>query len=89
LVPALQDHQSGLEIDQLLAQIQADREPEIEQMQALQQAEVGQAKLLRQYPLLRQLVSRLAPVLGQRIKKSWLMRQQTLRQGFTAVNLKV
>jgi 2-polyprenyl-6-methoxyphenol hydroxylase-like FAD-dependent oxidoreductase len=89
LVPALQDKRSGLEIDRLLAQIQADREPEIEQVQALQQAEFGQAKLLRKYPLLRQLVSRLAPVLGQRIKKSWLIRQQTLRQGFTVVNLKV
>jgi 2-polyprenyl-6-methoxyphenol hydroxylase-like FAD-dependent oxidoreductase len=89
LVPALQKQQKGVEIDRLLAQIQADREPEIEQVQALQEAEVGQAKLLRKYPLLRKLVSRLAPVLGQRIKKSWLIRQQTLRRGFTAVNLKV
>ncbi len=89
LVPALQGNWNGVEIDRLLAQIQADREPEIRQVQALQQAEMGQAQLLRKYPLLRQLVRRLAPVIGQRIKKSWLIRQQTLRQGFTTVNLKV
>ncbi len=89
LVPALQNNLNGIEIDRLLAQIQADREPEIRQIQALQQAEVGQAKLLRKYPLLRQLVSWLAPILGQPIKKSWLIRQQTLRRGFTTVNLKV
>ncbi len=89
LVPALQNNQRGAEIDRLLAQIQADREPEIVQIQALQQAEVGQAKLLRKYPLLRQLVGWLAPILGQPIKKSWLIRQQTLRRGFTTVNLKV
>ena len=89
LVPALQNNLRGVEIDRLLAQIQADREPEILQIQALQQAEVGHAKLLQKYPLLRQLVSCLAPILGQPIKKSWLIRQQTLRRGFTTVNLKV
>ncbi len=89
LVPAFQNDASLATIDELLPRIQADREPEIRQVQALQQAEVGQARLLRNHPLLRQAVSQLAPIIGQRIKKSWLIRQQALRQGFTAVNLKV
>jgi 2-polyprenyl-6-methoxyphenol hydroxylase-like FAD-dependent oxidoreductase len=77
------------EIDAALAQIQADRAPEIRQIQTLQQQEIAQAKLLRSQPILRHLVSRMAPVIGGGIRQSWRDRQRQLRQGLTQVTLLV
>jgi 2-polyprenyl-6-methoxyphenol hydroxylase-like FAD-dependent oxidoreductase len=89
LVPVLQQSQDLSVIDAALAQIQAEREPEIIEIQRLQQAEVGQAKLMHNYPIVRHAVSRLAPIIGSRIRASWLDRQLQLRRGFTQVNLVV
>jgi 2-polyprenyl-6-methoxyphenol hydroxylase-like FAD-dependent oxidoreductase len=89
LVPVLQQPTNLAAIDIALAQIQAEREPEIIEIQRLQQAEVAQAELMHNYPILRHAVSRLAPVLGSRIRKSWLDRQLQLRQGFTQVKVEV
>ncbi|MCY7368401.1 MAG: FAD-dependent monooxygenase [Chamaesiphon sp.] len=89
LLPALQQSPNLAVIDTALAQIQAEREPEIIEIQRLQQAEVAQAELMHNYPILRHAVSRLAPVIGSRIRKSWLDRQLQLRRGFTQVTLKI
>jgi 2-polyprenyl-6-methoxyphenol hydroxylase-like FAD-dependent oxidoreductase len=89
LVPVLQQSPNLAAIDVALAQIQAEREPEIIEIQRLQQAEVAQAELMHNYPILRHTVSRLAPVIGSRIRKSWLDRQLQLRRGFTQVTLNV
>jgi 2-polyprenyl-6-methoxyphenol hydroxylase-like FAD-dependent oxidoreductase len=89
LVPVLQQPPNLAAIDAALAQIQAEREPEIIEIQRLQQAEVGQAELMHNYPIVRHAVSRLAPIIGSRIRSSWLDRQLQLRQGFTQVNLMV
>jgi 2-polyprenyl-6-methoxyphenol hydroxylase-like FAD-dependent oxidoreductase len=89
LVPVLQQPPNLTAIDAALAQIQAEREPEIIEIQRLQQAEVGQAELMHNYPIVRHAVSRLAPIIGGRIRSAWLDRQLQLRQGFTQVNLMV
>jgi 2-polyprenyl-6-methoxyphenol hydroxylase-like FAD-dependent oxidoreductase len=89
LVPVLQQPTNLAAIDLALAQIQAEREPEIIEIQRLQQAEVAQAELMHNYPILRHTVSRLAPVIGGRIRHSWLDRQLQLRKGFTQVTLKI
>jgi 2-polyprenyl-6-methoxyphenol hydroxylase-like FAD-dependent oxidoreductase len=86
LVPVLQQPPNLAEIDTALAQIQAEREPEIIEIQRLQQAEVAQAELMHDYPILRHAVSRLAPLLRHRIRAAWLDRQIQLRQGFMQVN---
>ena len=89
LVPALQQLPNLSAIDTALAQIQAEREPEIIEIQRLQQAEVAQAELMHNYPLLRHAASLLAPVIGGRIRHRWLDRQLQLRRGFTQVDLNV
>lgn len=89
LVPVLQQPPDLGAIDAALAQIQAEREPEIIEIQRLQQAEVAQAELMHNFPILRHAVSILAPVIGGRIRHSWLDRQLQLRRGFTQVNLRV
>ncbi len=89
LVPVLQQPTNLAAIDVALAQIQAEREPEIIEIQRLQQAEIAQAELMHNYPILRHAVSRLAPLLRSRIRKSWLDRQLQLRQGLTQVQLKI
>jgi 2-polyprenyl-6-methoxyphenol hydroxylase-like FAD-dependent oxidoreductase len=89
LVPLLQQQPTLAAIDLVLAQIQAEREPEIIEIQRLQQAEVAQAELMHNYPIIRQAVSLLSPLIGSRIRKSWLDRQLRLRQGFTSVSLRV
>jgi 2-polyprenyl-6-methoxyphenol hydroxylase-like FAD-dependent oxidoreductase len=91
LVPALK--QSHLaDIDAVLPQIQAERQPEIVRIQQLQRAEIAQGELLHDYPPLRYLVSRLVPrvpLLRNRIRQSWIDRQLQLRKGFTQVSLQV
>ena len=80
------------QIDAILPQIQAEREPEIIEIQKLQRAEIAQGELLRNYPPLRYLLSWVVPhipLLQQRIRQSWIDRQLQLRRGFTQVTLKV
>jgi 2-polyprenyl-6-methoxyphenol hydroxylase-like FAD-dependent oxidoreductase len=89
LVPVLQQHLNLAAIDQVLPNIQTEREPEIIRIQQLQRAEVNQGELIRNNTLLRYVVSRLAPLIRSRIRQSWLDRQLQLRQGFTQVCLKV
>jgi 2-polyprenyl-6-methoxyphenol hydroxylase-like FAD-dependent oxidoreductase len=89
LVPVLQQPANLAAVDLALAQIQAEREPEIIEIQRLQRAEVAQAEIMHNYPILRHAVSRLAPVLRGRIRKSWLDRQLQLRQGSAQVSLKI
>jgi 2-polyprenyl-6-methoxyphenol hydroxylase-like FAD-dependent oxidoreductase len=73
----------GGEMDALLPQIQAEREPEIIEIQRLQQAEIAQAKLMRDLPVLRHMVSVMAPVIGPGIRRSWRDRQLKLRRGIS------
>jgi 2-polyprenyl-6-methoxyphenol hydroxylase-like FAD-dependent oxidoreductase len=89
LIPVLQQGGDATAIDDALARIQAEREPEIIRIQELQQAEVGQADLLLNYDAIRYGVSWLAPLMGWGIRKSWLDRQLQLRQGCTQVRLNV
>jgi 2-polyprenyl-6-methoxyphenol hydroxylase-like FAD-dependent oxidoreductase len=92
LVPLLKGNPNLAEIDALLPQIQAEREPEIIQIQKLQRAEIAQAELLRNYPPLRHAVSVLAPLiplLRNRIRHAWIDRQLQLRRGFAEVCLKI
>jgi 2-polyprenyl-6-methoxyphenol hydroxylase-like FAD-dependent oxidoreductase len=90
LLPLLLRLPSPIEIDALLPQIQAEREPEIVQIQKLQRSEIAQGELLRNYPPIRHAVSYLAPripLLRNRIRQSWIDRQLQLRRGYTQVSL--
>ena len=92
LVPVLPAAATHAQIDAILPQIQAEREPEIIEIQRLQRAEIAQGELLRHYPPLRYLLSRVVPhipLIQQRIRQSWIDRQLQLRRGFTQVTLKV
>jgi 2-polyprenyl-6-methoxyphenol hydroxylase-like FAD-dependent oxidoreductase len=92
LVPLLKHQSTHAQIDAILAQIQAEREPEIIQIQKLQRAEIAQAELLHNYPPLRHAVSLLAPkipLFSNRIRQSWIDRQIQLRRGVTYVDLNV
>jgi 2-polyprenyl-6-methoxyphenol hydroxylase-like FAD-dependent oxidoreductase len=89
LVPLLSANAEHEKIDLALAQIQAEREPEIIRAQQLQLKEAVQGELMRQNPVVRSLLAQFAPLLRPIIKKSWLKRQLQMRQGITQVNLKV
>ncbi|MFN6567706.1 FAD-dependent oxidoreductase [Dendronalium sp. ChiSLP03b] len=89
LVPLLQASAEHQQIDRALAQIQAEREPEIIRAQKLQLAEAAQGELLRKNPLLRSLLAQLAPLLRKQIQQSWLKRQHEMRQGIKKVQLTV
>jgi 2-polyprenyl-6-methoxyphenol hydroxylase-like FAD-dependent oxidoreductase len=89
LVPVLTAGASPVEVDAALAQIQAEREPEIIRAQALQYQEAGQGERLRQNPLARAVIVRVAPLFRPVLQQVWLKRQRQLRQGVTAVRLEV
>jgi 2-polyprenyl-6-methoxyphenol hydroxylase-like FAD-dependent oxidoreductase len=90
LIPLFkQSHPILKEIDAILSNIQAEREPEIIKIQQLQREEVAQGELIRNQPLIRFGVSRLAPLIRNQLRQSWLKRQIQLRQGFTQVCLKI
>ncbi len=89
LVPLLQSNADATQLDPALAEIQAEREPEIRRAQALQAAELAQGELLHNYPILRWGASQFAPIVGLGVKQSWLRRQQQLRLGVVQVELKV
>ncbi|MDZ7961075.1 MAG: FAD-dependent monooxygenase [Aulosira sp. DedQUE10] len=76
-------------IDAILPQIQAQREPEIVLVQQLQAQEAAQAELLGKSPILRWTVTKLIGVLRQILRQSWLWRQIQLRQGIKHIQLKV
>ncbi len=76
-------------LDQALARIQAEREPEIIEAQQLQAHEASRGELLRRFGLLRQGLSTLSPVAGPLVKQVWVSQQISLRQGITAVQLEV
>lgn len=89
LVPLLQDAVNIEILDQVLPQIQTEREPEIIQAQTLQNEELAQGDRLRHSPFLRTLVKSTLPFSSPIIRASWLRRQQQLRQGVTEVRLQV
>ena len=89
LIPLLSANSEHEKIDLALAQIQAEREPEIIRAQKLQLKEAAQGELMRQNPVVRSLLAQFAPLLRPIIKKSWLKRQLQMRQGITQVKLKV
>lgn len=76
-------------IDQAIAAIQSEREPEIIRAQSLQDAEAKRGELLRSNRIARMLILKGAPLLGPLIKQSWVHKQQQLRQGITPVKLTV
>lgn len=89
LVPLLQDAVNIEILDQVLPQIQTEREPEIIRAQTLQHEELAQGDRLRHSPFLRTLVKSTLPFSSPIIRASWLRRQQQLRQGVTEVRLQV
>lgn len=89
LVPRLHANAHPNQLDAVLPQIQAEREPEIVRVQQLQAQEAGQAELLARHPALPWMVSQLAPVLRYPIRYSWMKRQRQLRQGMMSVQLTV
>lgn len=88
LVPCLSQGATA-DIDAVLPQIQAQREPEIIKAQRLQSQEAAQAELLEQSAFLRWGASVLAPLIRTPVKLSWLHRQRELRQGVTPLTLTV
>jgi 2-polyprenyl-6-methoxyphenol hydroxylase-like FAD-dependent oxidoreductase len=76
-------------LNQALARIQAEREPEIIEAQQLQAHEASRGELLRRFGLLRRGLSTLSPVAGPLVKQVWVSQQIPLRQGITAVRLEV
>lgn len=89
LVPLLQNAVNPDVLDQVLPQIQAEREPEIIRAQTLQNEELAQGDRLRHSPLLRAIIKSTLPLSGPMIRASWLRRQRQLRQGVTEVRLQV
>jgi 2-polyprenyl-6-methoxyphenol hydroxylase-like FAD-dependent oxidoreductase len=87
LVPILRDNDSSAAIDEALAAIQAEREPEIIRAQQLQAQEAGQAEILRKYVLIRPLMFQVARLFRGRIRNSWIKRQHDMRVGVTQVQL--
>jgi 2-polyprenyl-6-methoxyphenol hydroxylase-like FAD-dependent oxidoreductase len=89
LVPVSQTGASEAELDAALAQIQAEREPEIMRAQHLQEQEARQGELLKGNAVLRSLLSQFAPLIRPAARYSWIKRQQEMRQGVTRVKLTV
>jgi 2-polyprenyl-6-methoxyphenol hydroxylase-like FAD-dependent oxidoreductase len=93
LVPLLQTDAEATQLhgqlDQAIAAIQAEREPEIRRAQALQAAELAQGGLLHDHPILRWGASQFSAIVGLGVKQSWLRRQQQLRLGVVPVKLEV
>lgn len=87
LVPLLKANAPASSIDQALAQIQAERQPEIQRAQTLQQHEQGQANLIAQQPILQRALQLAAPAARPLISRRWLSRQKDLRYGAVPVRL--
>ncbi|MBD2564330.1 MULTISPECIES: FAD-dependent monooxygenase [Nostoc] len=89
LVPQLRQGAEYAEIDAILPQIQAEREPEIVRSQQLQSEEAAQAERLTKSPPMQWAVSKLAPLISRPVRQSWLKRQRQLRQGVSQIQLTV
>lgn len=90
LVPILRSpNLQPANLDAILPQIQAQREPEIIRVQQLQAQEAAQAELLGKNPILRWTLVKLIPVLRPILRQSWLRRQIQLRQGIKEIQLTV
>jgi 2-polyprenyl-6-methoxyphenol hydroxylase-like FAD-dependent oxidoreductase len=81
LTPALQAGATAPQIDALLPQVAAGREPEVTLLQHLQQQETRRGNLLRRQPVVRQLLAASAPWLGPAIGHHWQQQQRLLRLG--------
>jgi 2-polyprenyl-6-methoxyphenol hydroxylase-like FAD-dependent oxidoreductase len=89
LVPLWREKAEHGQIDAILPQIQAEREPEIIRAQQLQREEAVQAQRLIKNAPLRWVASHLPPLLREGVRKSWLANQRELRQGVKQVQLTV
>ncbi|MBG1244996.1 FAD-dependent monooxygenase [Nostoc sp. NZL] len=89
LVPLLRQGAEYADIDAILPQIQAEREPEIVRSQQLQSEEAAQAERLTKSPPMQWAVSKLAPLISRPVRQSWLKRQRQLRQGVSQIQLTV
>ncbi|BAZ09364.1 putative monooxygenase, FAD-binding protein [Calothrix sp. NIES-4071] len=87
LVPLLQAKATGAEIDAALANIQAERTPEIIRAQQLQSEEADQAEILRKYAFIRPILFFGARLLRKKIRHNWVERQHEMRVGVTQVSL--
>lgn len=87
LIPQLTNNLDLAAIDCLLPKIQAEREPEIIRIQQLQAEELAQGELLRSSAFVRWGAKQFAPIIRGFIRRSWLKRQQQLRNGVTPVHL--
>ncbi|GAX44242.1 putative monooxygenase, FAD-binding protein [Tolypothrix sp. NIES-4075] len=89
LVPLLLTSSPNAAIDEALARIQAEREPEIIRAQQLQAEEATQAEILRKYAFIRPLMFQVARLFRNKIRQSWIERQHDMRVGVTQVQLNV
>ncbi|QIR35799.1 monooxygenase [Tolypothrix sp. PCC 7910] len=90
LVPILRSAKlEQTNLDAILPQIQAQREPEIVLVQRLQAQEQSLAELLGENPVLRWTLIKLIGVLRHILRHSWLLRQIRLRQGIKHIDLTV
>ena len=85
----LSDVSRNTQLDRAIAAIQTEREPEIIRAQRLQAAEAQRGELLRSNPVVRSMICQFLPILSPLLKRSWVHKQQKLRQGITDVTLKV
>ncbi|MBD2578110.1 FAD-dependent monooxygenase [Oscillatoria sp. FACHB-1406] len=89
LVPLLTNEANHESLDAALGKIQRDREPEILLAQRLQKREAQQGEILRSSRLVRSLLLRFPPQLRALVRRSWVERQQKMRNGSVPVRLRV
>lgn len=89
LIPLLKEKIDRNKLDEILPQIQREREPEIIRIQQLQDEEIAQGEKLRNSAFIRWGARTFAPIIRPFIRYSWLRRQKQLRQGVNKVRLMV
>lgn len=75
------------QLDEAIAAIQAEREPDIIGIQQLQAEETHRGELLRSNAFLRNTLLLASPISGPLLRTVWSHKQQTLRRGITSVQL--
>jgi hypothetical protein len=85
LVPLLRSGATGATLDQVLATIEAERQPEITALQHLQAAEANRGELLSHQAWLRCGLALAAPIVGPAVAAHWIHQQQPLRLGLAAL----
>ena len=85
LVPLLRSGATGAALDQVLATIEAERQPEITALQRLQAAEASRGEHLRDQAWLRCGLALAAPIVGPAVGAHWIHQQQPLRLGLAAL----